>query len=108
MTDTPEVVGPEHAECWSCGALIGRDKDTADDLVRQLVAAAYEAGATDVHNSWVEGTNSSEPDFYEAASDYARAARPGGGSYQHAAWDHRNSQSKRAGTRINRGGGYGV
>ena len=42
--------------------------------VQDMLVAAYKAGATAVHNSWVEGTNGSEPDFYEAASDYARAA----------------------------------
>lgn len=44
------------------------------ERVQDMLVAAYEAGATAVHNSWVEGTNGGEPDFYEAASDYARAA----------------------------------
>jgi hypothetical protein len=44
------------------------------ERVQDMLVAAYKAGATAVHNSWVEGTNGSEPDFYEAASDYARAA----------------------------------
>lgn len=44
------------------------------ERVQDMLVAAYKAGATAVHNSWVEGTNGSEPDFYEAASDYAHAA----------------------------------
>lgn len=40
------------------------------------LAAAYATGATDVHNSWVAGTNGGEPDFGEAASDYAACVDP--------------------------------
>ncbi len=44
-----------------------------DEAMVDLLSAAYDTGATDVHNSWVEGTNDAEPDFGEAANDYARA-----------------------------------
>lgn len=43
-----------------------------DGLVGALMEA-YVAGATDVHNSWVSETNGHEPDFGEAASDYAHS-----------------------------------
>lgn len=49
-------------------ALQGR---VESDLLQDALANAYAQGATDVHNSWVDGTNGSEPDFGEAASDYA-------------------------------------
>ena len=42
----------------------------AEERERDAVMSAYCAGATDVHNSWVEGTNGGEADFGEAASDY--------------------------------------
>ena len=42
-----------------------------DSVLRDLLADAYSSGATDTHNSWVRGDNGSEPDFGEAASDYA-------------------------------------
>lgn len=40
------------------------------------LASAYATGATDVHNSWIAGTNGGEPDFGEAASDYAACVDP--------------------------------
>jgi len=42
----------------------------AEERERDAVMSAYCAGATDVHNSWIDGTNGGEPDFGEAASDY--------------------------------------
>lgn len=42
----------------------------AEERERDAVMSAYCTGATDVHNSWVEGTNGGEADFGEAASDY--------------------------------------
>ena len=42
-----------------------------NDELREMLADAYATGATDVHNSWVAGTNGGEPDFNESASDYA-------------------------------------
>ena len=42
-----------------------------NDELREMLADAYATGATDVHNSWVAGTNGGEPDFGESASDYA-------------------------------------
>ncbi len=45
------------------------------------IAAAYEAGANDVHNTWVmysdrgEGPPKGDPEFGEAASDYAEDAQ---------------------------------
>jgi predicted aldo/keto reductase-like oxidoreductase len=53
--------------------LIERVAMTQQELI-DLLNAAYQAGATDVHEAWSEGTNGSEPDFGEAASDYARQA----------------------------------
>ena len=38
-----------------------------------LLENAYAAGAEDVHKAWIEGTASNEPDFGEAAGDYARS-----------------------------------
>ena len=45
----------------------------AEERERDAVMSAYCTGATDVHNSWVEGTNGGEADFGEAASDYYSA-----------------------------------
>jgi len=42
--------------------------------VRAVVIAAYEAGATDVHNHWAAGNHEREADFTEAAHDYADCA----------------------------------
>lgn len=47
------------------------DLDALALIVRDMIAAAYSEGATDVHNAWVNETNGREPDFGEAASDYA-------------------------------------
>ena len=44
-----------------------------EDTLRDLVRGAYIDGATDTHNSWVRGDNSSFPDFGEAGDDYARS-----------------------------------
>lgn len=41
------------------------------DEFRDLLADAYAAGATDVHNWWAAGNTEGEADFGEAASDYA-------------------------------------
>lgn len=51
-----------------------RDKqqsDTDRDQLRDALAAAYSQGATDVHKVW---SSESDPDFGEAASDYASHA----------------------------------
>lgn len=55
------------------GTLSERLAMTEQELI-DLLQSAYQAGATDVHNSWIKGTNGGEPDFHEAASDYARQA----------------------------------
>lgn len=47
------------------------DLDALALILRDAIAAAYSEGATDVHNAWVNETNGREPDFGEAASDYA-------------------------------------
>ena len=46
-----------------------------DDL-REAVARAYQSGAEAVHKAWVDcgGNCPGEPDFWEAASDYADGA----------------------------------
>ncbi|MGL5733632.1 MAG: hypothetical protein ACRCYS_02105 [Beijerinckiaceae bacterium] len=44
---------------------------TLADAVRDLIASAYETGATDVHNAWINDLGQGEADFGEAASDYA-------------------------------------
>lgn len=49
------------------------DNELADEL-RDALSAAYEAGATDVHNWAAAGNIESVADFAEAASDYAAAA----------------------------------
>jgi hypothetical protein len=49
---------------------------TAAELVEKLealVSEAYHDGALAVHNAWVAGHGQSEPDFGEAASDYAKS-----------------------------------
>lgn len=38
--------------------------------VAELIRAAYLAGATDVHDAWIDGNGQTEADFGEAASDY--------------------------------------
>ncbi len=48
-------------------------QDGLEDNFRDALAAAYVAGATDVHNAWVEGVNGGEPDFGEAGWDYAHS-----------------------------------
>lgn len=42
-----------------------------EGLVRDELAKAYRAGATDVHIYWRAGGSDTEPDFAEAAGDYA-------------------------------------
>lgn len=39
--------------------------------LRDMIANAYAAGATDTHNWWAAGNVEGEADFGEAASDYA-------------------------------------
>lgn len=48
-------------------------QDGLVEALRDALAAAYVAGATDVHNAWVEGVNGGEPDFGEAGWDYAHS-----------------------------------
>ena len=50
-------------------------QDGLDDELRNALAAAYVAGATDVHNHWAEGdaANNMDPDFGEAGWDYAHS-----------------------------------
>jgi outer membrane protein TolC len=42
--------------------------------LREALRRAYIAGATDVHIYWRAGGSDTEPDFAEAAGDYATAA----------------------------------
>lgn len=55
----------------------------ADAGMREVLREAYIAGATAVHNEWVaatergDGPPRGEPDFSEAASDYAALTAPG-------------------------------
>jgi CO/xanthine dehydrogenase Mo-binding subunit len=55
--------------------------DQTRDIVERHIddlAKAYIAGATDVHVYWRAGGSNTEPDFAEAARDYARdAIEPG-------------------------------
>lgn len=43
--------------------------ETTPELLREMLAAAYSQGATDVHNEWSDRPH--DADFGEAASDYA-------------------------------------
>lgn len=49
---------------------------TAVDVegVRKALIAAYTTGATDVHEAWMSRRESRDPDFTEAAHNYAIAA----------------------------------
>jgi hypothetical protein len=46
--------------------------DVNDNLL-ELLRNAYAAGAYDTHSAWVSERGQSEPDFGEAADDYARS-----------------------------------
>lgn len=51
--------------------------DAGEEALRQSLAEAYRKGATDVHNYWVNNPGEpprGDPEFGEAASDYAAAA----------------------------------
>lgn len=51
--------------------------DTAGDALREALAAAYAKGAMDVHTYWIDHPGEAprgDPEFGEAASDYAASA----------------------------------
>lgn len=54
-------------------ALLAFIREQHDD-VRDMIVAAYEAGATDVHNNFQPGID--YPEFGEAAMDYASSVMP--------------------------------
>lgn len=50
------------------------DPPAQDEVVLDALRDAYWAGAMAVHNAWVNDLGQNDPDFGEAASDYAQAA----------------------------------
>lgn len=67
----------DHALCLrQADAAIATMFERLRTPIWDALAAAYTTGATDVHNSWIAGTNGGEPDFGEAASDYAACVDP--------------------------------
>lgn len=68
----------DHIEGWyeTADAAIATMFERLRTPIWDALAAAYATGATDVHNSWIAGTNGGEPDFGEAASDYAACVDP--------------------------------
>lgn len=50
------------------------DPPAQDEVVLDALRDAYWAGALAVHNAWVNDLGQNDPDFGEAASDYAQAA----------------------------------
>jgi hypothetical protein len=58
---------------------LGQEMEQADqaDVLREALKEAYRKGASDVHNYWVKNPGEpprGDPEFGEAASDYAEAA----------------------------------